>query len=538
MIFRLPVRKGTQRKGLALYLCGAKAATKAEAGIVLYLPDMYLSFYSLFYLAVVFATATLLISCDPEVEFVSGDSVDLAFSVDTLRFDTVFVELGSATRSFKVYNRSNNPVRIDQIAVRGTTGVAFRFNADGFQGGEVTQAVIWPEDSIYVFVEVTVDPTQPEEISPFIAEDQLVFSTGDREQIVYLEAFGQNANYFPSRFNQGVGVRFTCNNGTEVWDSELPYVLYGEIQFDSCALEVAAGTRIYVHGGIARNERRGIFNDGFLVFLKDGSLRIRGTVAEPVIISTDRLEPAFQDEPGQWLGIVLGPESKGNLIENARIYHGIFGIYADSLAELELKNTEIAFTAGSGIAAFGARVRAENCLFHNNGTNDIQFIDGGELEMDFCTISSFNRDGAALALQNFQCYDDACDLFSVNPIRATLRNCILAGSGRDEILFSDAAERQEPSLFRVDLQNCAVRVDNLLTAFDGLYSDFFSAYCTDCFTLELNDPLFLDRTEYDFSLDTMSVARDQGIPLPNIRTDLLGRDRQDPPDLGALEFIE
>lgn len=499
---------------------------------------MHNRIFSLFFLTIALATTALIVSCDPDTDFISGDGVDLAFSVDTLRFDTVFVELGSATRSFKVYNRSSDAVRIDRVSVRGTTGVDFRFNVDGFQGPSVTEAVIWPEDSIYVFVEVTVDPTQPDEISPYIAEDQIVFTTGDREQIVYLEAFGQNANYLPSRFNGGVGVRYTCNNGTEVWDSELPYVLYGEIQFDSCALEVVAGTQIYVHGGVARNERRGIFNDGFLVFLKDGSLRIRGTVDEPVVIRTDRLEPAFADEPGQWLGIVFGPESTGNIIENARIYHGIFGVYADSLAELELKNTEIAYTAGSAITAFGARVRAENCLFHNNGTNAVQFIDGGRIDMDYCTISSFNREGAAIALQNFQCYDEACNAFSVNPIRATLRNCILAGSGRDEIIFSDAAERQEPGLFNINMQNCAVRVDNLLTGFNGLYSDFFSTYCRDCFELELNEPLFQDRTEFDFSLDTMSVARDRGIPLSGIRTDLLGRERQDPPDLGALEFIE
>lgn len=477
-------------------------------------------------------------SCDPDTDFVTGEAVQLGFSLDTLRFDTVFVEQGSATRSFKVYNRSSDPVRIDRIAIRGNTGVTFRFNADGFQGPAVTEAVIWPEDSIYVFVEVTVDPTQPEDVSPFIAEDQLVFSTGERESIVYLEAFGQNANYFPSRFNKGVPVVLSCDNQTTVWDSDLPYVLYGEIFVDSCVLEIAAGTRVYVHGGIARNEQFGIFNDGFLWFLKDASLRIRGTVDNPVIFSTDRLEPSFQDEPGQWLGIVLGAESKGHTIEHARLYHGIFGIYADSLAELTIKNTEIAFTAGSGIAAFGADIRAENCLFHNNGTNAIQFIDGGRLEMDYCTVASFNRDGAALALQNFECYTESCDEFSVTPLIATLRNCILAGSGRDEILLSDAAERQEPGLFRIDMRNCAVRVENLLTSFDGLYSNFFSTYCTDCFELELNDPLFLDRAEFDFSLDTMSVARDRGIPLPGIRTDLLGRDRQDPPDLGALEFIE
>lgn len=53
-------------------------------------------------------------SCQEDDNFLSGD-VNLAFSVDTLRFDTVFTTIGSATRSLKVYNRNDGIVKINSI---------------------------------------------------------------------------------------------------------------------------------------------------------------------------------------------------------------------------------------------------------------------------------------------------------------------------------------------------------------------------------------------------------------------------------------
>ena len=44
----------------------------------------------------------------------SGDAM-LEFSTDTLRFDTVFTELGSATRSFRVRNNNDLAVRISNV---------------------------------------------------------------------------------------------------------------------------------------------------------------------------------------------------------------------------------------------------------------------------------------------------------------------------------------------------------------------------------------------------------------------------------------
>lgn len=476
--------------------------------------------------------------CDPEETFVTGEAVNISFSLDTLRFDTVFTELGSATRSVKIYNEGDEPVMLDRVYVQGATGVSFQINVDGVNDEVVEDVIIWDNDSIYVFVEVTIDPDQPVSASPFVVEDFLVVETGDKASTLLLEAWGQNANYFPSRFNQGVAVPLSCDNGTVTWDSPLPYVLYGRIAIDECLLQVAAGTHIYVHGGIAQNEIEGAFNDGLFYTFGNGRLHLAGTADNPIVVQGDRLEEAFQDEPGQWLGIAFGPGSTGNLIEHTEIKNAIFGLYVDSTAEVTLRNSIIHTTSSSAIVAFRATVNASNCLFYDNATNALQFIQGGDYNFDYCTVANYGVDASAAALSNFQCYDDFCEAFSIYRLRANFRNCIFFGSRRDEIILSDASERTDPSLFQLNMQNCVVKVDELLTNNNGRYANFFDTYCIDCVNGDRDDALFLAQSEDDYHLDTLSIARGLAIPITGLTEDLEGTPRDADPDAGCYERVE
>ncbi|MEL7223078.1 MAG: hypothetical protein AAGJ93_17270, partial [Bacteroidota bacterium] len=416
-------------------------------------------FSLLAFMTAVLGTVLFLSSCDPEIDFLTGDNVNIRMEVDTLAFDTVFTELGSSTRFFKIFNEGDQPVMLDEIYVEGTTGVDFMFNADGTPGGVVEDVIIWENDSIYVFVEVTIDPDQPISVSPFVIEDRLVVKTGNKENSVLLEAWGQNANYFPSRFNKGVPVVLSCENSTITWDSPLPYVIYGEIFIDECLLEVTAGTRIYVHGGLAQNELLGVFNDGFLFTLPDGRIHFAGTEENPIIIEGDRLEEAFAEEPGQWLGLIIGRESQGNIIEYTTVKNSIFGVYVDSAADLTLRNSLIHTTTSSGLLGIHCEIEASNSLFYDNGGNALQLTHGGNYQFDYCTVASYGVDASALALSNFQCYNDDCSVKSVNPIDAAFTNCIFFGSRRDEIILLDDSERSDESIFTLDMNHCVVKVD-------------------------------------------------------------------------------
>lgn len=491
------------------------------------------------YLIGVALLGVALASCDKEGDIITDGNFTLEFSLDTLRFDTVFTELGSATRSFKVYNRNDRPVRIGKVSLEGAAGAKFRMNVDGIPGDEVENVEIFGNDSIYVFVEVTIDPDEPLSESPFVIEDKVSFQTGDKRQEVRLEAWGQNANYFPSRFNKGVPVVLSCNNDKIVWDDPKPYVIYGEIFIDSCALEVMAGARIHVHGGIARNEVFGVFNDGIIYTLANGSIRLLGTQENPIIVQGDRLEEPFQDDPGQWQGIILGRGSKGNVMEWTTVKNAIFSVYVDSLAELTAVNSQFYNTNSSGIIGFHSTIRLENCLVYNNLSTSVQLILGGDYTFDYCTVASYGVDASAISMSNFFCYDDFlnCRILEENPLRARFRNCIFFGSRRDEVGLSDLYGGQQPGAFDIGFQNCIVRVDELLEQQGGLYAGFLENQCATCINATRDDALFADPNEDDYHLDTLSIAEGMALPLPGIEIDLEGNRRDEAaPDIGCFEY--
>ncbi|MEM6378632.1 MAG: hypothetical protein AAF705_10470, partial [Bacteroidota bacterium] len=417
----------------------------------------------------------------------------------------------------------------------------FRINVDGIADRSVEEVTIFGNDSIYIFAEVTVDPDQPVSISPFVISENLVFETNGNEQAVILEAWGQNANYFPSRNNQGQAIRLTCNNGTIDFSDPKPYVFYGVVFIDSCTVNIPAGTQIYVHGGIARNDNLGVFNDGIILTQNNGRIISQGTLDNPVVFQGDRLEENFQELDGQWTGIFLGAGSQGNRFEHTVIRNSIFGVYVDSSASAVLNNVDIHNTTSSGIIGVHSRIVANNILVYNNGGNSVQLVHGGNYEFNYATLASYGVDASAIGLSNFLCYDDPliCEELSVNPMNITIRNSIIAGSKSDQIIFADISAGQTDNIFNVFFNNSVVMVDDLLTEREGLYANFFEDICNDCIKAERSDLLFLDPNEDDYHLDSLSVASNIGrpirFPVP-IATDLEGNVR-DPntPDAGCFE---
>lgn len=491
-------------------------------------------------LLLVFALGTLtFFSCSRFDEFTTSSSVDLSFSLDTLRFDTVFTELGSATRFLKVYNSDDKAIKISKVSLERGSDSPFRLNVNGFPvDGEATDIDVWGNDSIYIFAEVTIDPNQPLSESPFVIEDKILFETNGNMQEVHVEAWGQNANYFPSRFNAGVQVLLSCQDGTIQWNDPKPYVIYGEVLIDDCLLEISAGTQIYVHGGVFQDTVRGIFNDGSLITLQNGSIHAKGTAENPIVIQGDRLEEPFQEVSGQWNGVVVGRGSRNNIFEYTTIKNARFGMIVDSLGQVDLINTQIFNTVSSGIIGFAGNINAENCLVYNNGSTSIRLTLGGNYDFNYCTVASYGVDAGALSLENFFCYDDPfeCNVLEAFPLRATFRNSILFGSRRDEISLLDITQGDTPAFFEVSFQSCIVKVDELPSNFDGLYADFFENECMNCINGTRDDALFVSVSEDDYHLDTLSIA--EGMALPNaVFIDLEANLRDmGTPDIGCYEY--
>lgn len=469
-------------------------------------------------------------------KFTSDPADKLEFSTDTLRFDTTFTELGSATRILKVYNRHKESIRISKIYLENGAASKFNLNVDGLPGDNHENLEIAPEDSLYVFAEVTINPDQPPSASPFVVAENVVFETNGNTQTVVLEAWGQNAVYLPSRYGAGGVVGLGCDGGEWVWDDPRPYVIYGVLGIDDCTVRIPAGARVYVHGGLAKEVTDTAiyrYNDGFLAFFGTGRLIVEGTLENPVIFESDRLESEFAEEPGQWTGIWLQAGTTGHRIEHCIVRNSIIGIRVDSAADLTLRNSQIYNTASSGLIGVHAKIDAENCLFWGNTGFSIQLEYGGDYNFTYCTAASYGVDGEALRMSNALCLDDFCSNFVSNPLKARFQNCIIMGSRADQVTLFDRLDN--PAQFDYSFKNCIVRVQDLLDT--NAFPDFFD-HCQPCLNADSQDTIFIDPNENLYRLDTLhSIANRYALPVPGVDKDLDGKTRDAAtPDAGCYEI--
>lgn len=470
-------------------------------------------------------------SCDKD-EFITSDQATITFSNDTLRFDTVFTDRGSATRSFKIYNPHDKAIRISKVEMENPSGF-FRFNVDGFSEGELGEVVVWPKDSTYVFVEVTIDPDQAVSVSPFIISDKMWFTVNGNSEFVVLEAFGQNANYIPANNAVGGIVLLSCSNGTITWDDAKPYVIFGVLVIDDCTLIWPKGSRIHVHGGVARDEDQ-VYNDGLIFTGPEGRIISEGTVDQPVVVQGSRLESGFAEVAGQWSGIRLGERSGPHQFSHTVVKNSILGIRSDSASVVHLDNVKILNTAGPGLVGIHNTIRATNCLIANNGGHSVQLSYGGDHKFYYTTMANYGNQLEALRMDNAFCYDPPeCNNVGFNPIRAEFVNSIIGGSGRDELRVVDFTGG-EPGFMDFTFDHCLVRVFDLLR--ENSYPNFMDE-CNNCLNYQLFEPLFLDLSNGDYRLDSLSIATGLANPIPNITTvDINENPRHtSAPDVGCFE---
>jgi hypothetical protein len=123
---------------------------------------------------------------------------NLTFSTDTLVFDTVFTTIGSTTKSFKIFNPDQRSLQIEEIELMGGAASVYRINVDGTPGVLHKDLLLEAKDSLFIFVEVTLAVNST--TNPLIIEDSVRFRTNGKDQYVKLAAWGQDAYFHYSNF--------------------------------------------------------------------------------------------------------------------------------------------------------------------------------------------------------------------------------------------------------------------------------------------------------------------------------------------------
>lgn len=473
-------------------------------------------------LGILLIIVAVLSSCQKD-DYADSESDKIKFTTDTLFFDTVFTTIGSSTRRFKIINTHKETILITSLEVAGGNNSPFRLNVDGVAGNSFNNIEVRGEDSIWVFAEVTIDPNAGN--LPFIVKDSIVFTTNGNIQDVNLVAFGQNAIYHrPEAGNSS----FTLNC-SEVWTSDTPHVVYGVAVIDSmCELTIKAGTQVHFH------------NNGALLAYYGGSLRIKGTAANPVVLQGDRLEPWYNETPGQWLGIYLFPLSFDNKIEWAVIKNSKIGIQCDTINSVQssnptliLKNTIIKNCSSIGLSGRGADIVGYNTIVANCGEYCGSFALGGKYNFYHCTFGSYNSsnsDKPAIILNNW--YKDANkNVITRDLTEANFFSSIIYGNKNNEILLSEEIGGD----FNFKFENCLIKIDNDETKSN--LPEFVNCIVN-------KNPDFENTSENNYHIKANSNAINKGdINVVNNLIPHLGKDLDNSlrtldgkPDLGVYEY--
>lgn len=456
------------------------------------------------------------ISCSKEDITDNNPAHKLGFSTDTILFDTVFTTIGSSTRTLMVYNKHKNKINISSIRLARGTASPFRINVDGKASVSVSDMEIAGKDSMYVFIKVTINPNNAD--SPLIQSDSILFEVNGNLQYINLVAWGQDAHFY----------RNAVLGSDYVFTNDKPHVIYGYFAVDSLyTLTIQPGAQIYFH------------KDSYLYVYRDGTLKVNGTLEQPVIFQGDRLEDDYLDIPGQWGKIWLSVGSKNNEINYAVIKNGTIGLQVDTLGNssnptLILNNTLIYNMSAAGLLGQGTYIRAANCVFGNCGQGSVVLQLGGDYDFRNCTIGNFwdysVRQNTALVLNNYY-YDTDNHLQARALTNAYFGNCVVYGNQWDEITL----DKKDAAVFNYLFENCLLKTELNISN---------ETYFKSCIKNE--DPWFANTENNNFEPDsTVSAVIDKGA-LSVIQTsyfditrDLKGNYRiaDVAPDMGAYEFM-
>ncbi|XLS30935.1 hypothetical protein ACJD0Z_08920 [Flavobacteriaceae bacterium M23B6Z8] len=494
-------------------------------------------------------------SCRKDFETIPS-SGRLEFSRDTVYLDTVFTNIGSSTYRFKVFNRSDDDIRIPSVRLGQGEASNYRLNVDGIAGKTFENVEILAKDSIFVFVETTADiESLAANALEFLYTDAIEFDTGENQQEVTLVTLIKDAVFlFPERFDDGteetllLGIDeegnetrisgFFLDDDELTFTNEKPYVIYGYAAVGSGkTLNIEAGTRVHFHN-----------NSGLLVG-NNGTLKVNGSLStdqdlleNEVIFEGDRLEPSFADIPGQWGTVWLTAGSTAHEINYLTVRNATVGILMDrnddNYPTLQIKNTQIHNSANVGLWGRTAFIDAENLVIGNAGQASLYCNIGGRYNFRHCTIANYwrnsFRDFSAVLVDNFVDLGEN-GIFSRDLVEANFENCIIYGNNELEF-FAVGVDGVD---LNYKLENTLLRFNDFSGQFENDPRFDFSNPSLYNSVILNEAPDFLNTRNSQFQIGENSAANSLGASATAslVPFDLLGSDRTSDPDSGAYQSI-
>jgi len=456
---------------------------------------------------------------------------NLIFSKQTVYLDTVFTNIGSSTYNLKVYNTGSNDIHIPTISLENGATSQFRLMVDGIAGQSFENIEIKAKDSIFIFVETTIDILDyTNTATEFLYTDNILFDANNFTQKVELVTLVKDANFiYPVTLNEGELNNFDLTLSQLNWTNTVPYVIYGFPTVPACeTLTIEEGTRIHFH------RDAGLIIPDCATIIADGDISTDPDLLEnEIIFEGDRLEPLYSDIPGQWGTIWLQEGSTNNLFDYVTIKNGTIGIRNDGNdgdLTTTITNTQLYNHSVNGLLALQGNIEGKNIVVSNCGQASVNLTLGGTYDFQHCTFTNYWSNGfrsfPTLSMSNW------LEGFASN-LNANFTNCIIYGNEDLEFLFDKVVEAD----FNYKFTNCLLRFNDYSNQFNTnpLY-DFnnLTLFEGNIFN---QDPVFLDKFNNQFQIEEgISPADNNGFEIIPSFNDILNSARTTGDyDIGAYQ---
>lgn len=508
-------------------------------------------------------------SCRDDFEF-ERSTGGLEFSKDTVYLDTVFTNIGSSTYTLKVYNRSDKDIKIPSIYLGEKENSKYRLMVDGVPGKVFNDVELLAKDSMFVFIETTIDYNEyANNSTTFLYNDKIYFGTDAGEQKVELVTLVQDAIFIkpdktlPDNMKEKLFLSGHPTNlvGHELataeelhWTNEKPYVVYGyALVPNGKTLTIDPGARVHFHA------------ESGLIVDTSGTLNINGGVSateeleNEVIFEGDRLEPQFSDIPGQWNSLWIF-SGENNTINHLTLKNAVVGIFMDVLENIQPKltinNSQIYNCVNYGIYTRHAILSGDNLVANNAGVASVALSQGGTYNFRQCTFanyfSSFNQypltatDWTDVTLVDPETGQQTVER-RVSDMEANFDNCIFYGSSNLGIGLEHLYPEEEGGVsFKTKFSYCLIKIidtsnqlkNNPLYPSEGNNPEL--ALYTECIIAKsstTNKPDFLDpqNNKLNIGIDSAANGTANATVAAAVGVDIFGVQRLAPYDMGAYE---
>lgn len=278
----------------------------------------------------------------------TNNSMGMAFSSDTIFFDTIPSLSLTSTYEIRIYNISTkHPLNIKHIYLEDSKDSNYQINISGSYIPNLHPISILPQDSISIFVRAYY--TETDSKKPELVTNKIILQDyNNNKDSIFLVGYRQN-------------VRRVFHNDKyfNYWDSSMPIMVMDSII-------VPEREQLFIDSG------SNIIMEKSSYIRVHGSLIINGNSEAPVVISSKRKDDlitnvSYKNVSRQFRGIIFSEKSHSNRISYLRLSNGEFGLYFED-------------------------------AFNRSNTIDM-------LNMDHSYISNFDGEGVRLSSGNYSIYD-------------------------------------------------------------------------------------------------------------------------------------